>query len=184
MRRRILSFAAIAVLASCSQEPASEPDTADDFASRIGQADAGGQTASGTDARVQADRPNVVGSTIPTDADVTQLQQLGDVGGVDFGPRSGSCTFMDGNREVLMAAGMAEPTMSGKAVIRVGDTLTMLDGQPGGLAAVQRGGTFSAGGVAVQIAPAQGTSASRSANMSVTSADGRSVSYSGNWICS
>ncbi len=127
--------------------------------------------------------PNVVGATIAEAADVTQLQQLGDVGGVEFGPRSGGCTFMEGNREILMAAAMAEPTLSGKAVIRVGGELAMLDGQPGGLAAIRRGTTFSGDGVAVQIAPADGEDASRPANLAVTSADGETVTYSGNWNC-
>ena len=170
-------------LTACSSEPAADQDGADDFASRIGQtSDQEGSVAD--DPQSAADRPNTASVTVPAGADVTKLQQLGDVGGVDFGPRGGSCTFMEGNREMLMAAGMAEPTMPGKAVIRIGDTLTMLDGQPGGLAGVRRGGAYTGDGVSVQIAPAQGDAANRPANLSVTSADGKSAAYSGNWICS
>lgn len=116
-------------------------------------------------------------------ADVTRLETLGDIAGVNLGPRDGGCTFMEGNREVLIASGLNEPTLPGKAVIRVGGALTLRDSAPGGFASITRGTSFTGEGVTVQVAPAAGDAQSRPANISVTSADGKTATYSGNWIC-
>lgn len=179
MRHLFLPITVLA-LAACSSQPASEQENADDFASRIGQKD-GNPVA--IDPAERAEQPNTVEAAVPEGADVTQLEQLADIGGVDFGPRDGGCTFMDGNREILIASGLNEPTLPGKAVVRVGGRLVLLDGKPGGLAAIRSGTSFSGNGVAVQVAPAEGNAQARPANLSVTSADGKTATYSGNWIC-
>ncbi len=179
MMRRVL-FPLIALsLAACSSEPA-EQENADDFANRIG----GAQTSVTNDpAQPSMDMPNTAAVSPPAGADVTKLEQLRDIAGVNLGPREGGCTFMEGNREMLIAAGLKEPTLPGKAVIRVGGGLTLLDSGPGGLEAIKKGTTFSGDGVTVRIAPATGDAQSRAANVSVTDADGKTANYSGNWIC-
>lgn len=181
MLRFVLPLIALS-LAACASEPA-EQESADDFAARIGGADAGTAGATPVDPAKTAEMPNTAVAVPPAGADVTQLEQLRDIAGVDFGPRDGGCTFMDGNREVLIASGMNEPTLPGKAVIRVGGGLTMLDAPPGGLEQVKKGATFTGEGVTVTVAPAAGIGQRRPANMSVSSADGKTVTYSGNWIC-
>ena len=169
-------------LAACSSEPA-EPENADDFAARIGQQDAGSsdQTAASQPA---ADLPNTAEAAPPQGADVTQLQKLGDVGGVAFGPREGGCTFQgSAGDEMLIAAGMRDRGMPGKAVIRVGNGLVLLDSGPGGLDAIRSGTSFTGEGVTVRVAPAGGEGRTRRANLSVAGADGKTQTYSGNWIC-
>ena len=160
-------------LAACSGERA-EPESADDFASRIGGVEGGA---------VSAEAPSTAAASPPPGADVTQLEQLRDIGGVDLGPRDGGCTFMDGNREIVIASGLNEPTLPGKAVVRVGGGLTLLDAPPGGLQAIRGGTTFSGEGVTVQVAPAAGAEASRPATVTVSDANGKSATYSGKWIC-
>ena len=179
MRFFLLPLTALA-LSACSSEPTGQQESADDFAGRIGQQDGG---SAAVDPAVRAEQPNTVEASVPQGTDVTQLEQLADIGGVDFGPRDGGCTFMDGNREILIASGLNEPTLPGKAVVRVGGRLVMLDGQPGGLAAIRNGTSFSGEGVAVQVAPAEGSAQARPANLSVASTDGKTATYSGNWIC-
>lgn len=180
MQRFVLPLIVLS-LAACSGEP-TEQESADDFASRIGSSE-GGTEASRQNPQATAEMPNVAATTPPQGADVTQLEQLRDIAGVDLGPRDGGCTFMDGNREILIASGTNEPTLPGKAIIRVGGGLTVLDGDPGDLSLIRNGTTFKGSGVTVQVAPAAGNGQTRPANMSVSSADGQSVTYSGNWIC-
>lgn len=179
MRFALVSFAALA-LAACSQEPAGEQEGADDFASRIGQQEGAAQL---DPAQPDPNAPNVAVDAPPQDANLVQLQQLGDIGGVNLGPREGGCTFMVGNQEMIIAAAMKEPTLPGKAVVRLGDTLVMADAAPGGLAKVKSGTTFTGEGFTVQVAPAAGEGQSRPANVIVTDGAGKSQSYSGNWIC-
>jgi len=179
MRSMILPLFVLA-LAACSQQPAQEQEGADDFASRIGQQEAGAQL---DPSQPDPNAPNVAVDAPPTEANLTQLQRLGDIGGVNLGPREGGCTFMVGNQEMMIAAGMKEPTLPGKAVVRVGDTLVMTDAAPGGLAAIKSGTTFSGEGFTVEVAAAAGEEQSRPANVVVTDAAGNSQNYSGNWIC-
>ncbi|MBX7540587.1 hypothetical protein [Qipengyuania sphaerica] len=176
MRIALLAFSALA-LAACSQEPAGQQESADDFANRIG-----GSTQLDP-SQPDPDAPNTAVDAAPQGANLTQLQQLGDIGGVNLGPREGGCTFMVGSQEMIIAAGMNEPTLPGKAVVRLGDTLVMADSAPGGLAKIKSGTTFSGAGFTVQVAPAAGEAQSRAANVVVTDASGNSQNYSGNWIC-
>ncbi|QPD00105.1 hypothetical protein [Qipengyuania soli] len=178
--RRLLPIAIFA-LAACSQ-PSAEQESADDFADRIGQQ--GGAAQGQLDpSQPDPNAPNVAQAAPPANVDLTTLQQLGDVGGVNLGPREGGCTLMVGEQEMLIAVGMKEPSLPGKAVVRVGDTLVMADSGPGGLAAIKAGTTFSGEGFKVQVSPAAGQAQSRPAKVSVTDASGKSQSYSGNWIC-
>lgn len=179
MRNVLLILAPLALIA-CSQEPA-EQESADDFAARIGGE--GGADAAADPSQPTMDMPNKAEAAPPAGADVTKLQQLGDVAGVNLGPREGGCTFMTGETEMIIAAGLRDPAMSGKAVIRVGDGLVLLDSGPGGLTTIKRGTTFTGEGVKVAVRPTAGTAQSRPANVTVTAADGKTQSYSGNWIC-
>ena len=165
--------------AACSQET-SEPESADDFAGRIGSA---GDGAALDPSQPDPDAPNVAVAQPPAQADLTALQQLGDVGGVNLGPREGGCTFMVGEREMIIAAGMRDRSIPGKAVVRLGDTLVMTDAANGGLESIREGTNFVGEGFTVSIAPAAGGDQSRRANVTVTDAAGKSQSYSGNWIC-
>ena len=179
MRIALIAFSALA-LAACSNEPAGQQESAGDFASRIGQQEGAAATASS-----QADPgvPNVAAATVPAGADLTQLQQLGDIGGIDLGRRDGGCTLMVGGQEMLMAAGQNELGLPGKAVVRVGNSLVLVDAGPGGLEKIKSGTTFTGEGFTVQVAPAAGAAQSRPANVVVTDAAGQSQSYNGNWIC-
>lgn len=178
--RRIFPIAILA-LAACSQ-PSAEQESADEFANRIGQP--GGTAQAKLDpSQPDPNAPNVAQAAPPPQADLTSLQQLGDVGGVNLGPREGGCTFMAGDTEMLIAVGVKEPTLPGKAVVRLGDTLVMTDAGPGGLAAIKAGTTFSGEGFKVQVSPAAGEAQSRPAKITVTDAAGKSQNYTGNWIC-
>ena len=176
MRFALLTFSALA-LAACSQEPAGEQESADDFANRIGQ-----QEGAATQQR-DPDAPNTAVEAPPQGANLTQLEQLGDVGGVDLGPREGGCTLMVGNREMMIAGALKDPAMPGKAVVRIGDTLVVTDSGPGGIDRIRAGTSFTGEGFTVQVAPAAGDARSRPANVLVTDAAGNSQNYSGNWIC-
>ncbi|TMM49996.1 hypothetical protein [Qipengyuania marisflavi] len=180
---RLTFPAALLMLAACSQQPA-EQESADDFAARIGgEATAESTSAANDPSQPTMDMPNKAQAAPPAGADVTQLEQLGDVGGVNLGPREGGCTFMTGGKEMIIAAGLRDKGMSGKGVIRVGDGLVLLDSGPGGLDRIKRGTNFSGEGVTVTVSPAAGEAQTRPANVTVTGADGKAASYSGNWIC-
>ncbi len=180
MRRTLILAAAALALSACSQEPAAEQESADDFASRIG----GSQQQAGLDpSQPTMDMPNAAQAAPPQGADVTSLQQLGDIANVNLGPREGGCTFMEGSREMLIAAGLRDGTIPGKAVIRVGDGLTLLDSGPGGLDNIKNGTTFTGEGVTVTVRPTGPAGPSRRAQVTVADAAGTQKSYSGNWIC-
>lgn len=179
MMRKLLVPLVFLAVAACSSEPAQQ-ESAGEFADRIG----GQQSPDAIDpSQPTMDMPNTAAVAPPPGADVTKLEQLRDIAGVNLGPREGGCTFMEGNREMLIAAGLQEPTLPGKAVIRVGGGLTLLDSAPGGLNAIKQGTTFTGEGVTVKVAPAAGDGQSRPANISVTDANGKTANYSGNWIC-
>ena len=179
MRFVLLSCAVLAI-AACSQEPAADQESAEDFAGRIGQQEGAAPL---DPSQPDPNAPNVAAPQPPQGADLTQLEQLGDIAGVNLGPRQGGCTFMAGNVEMIVAAGMNEPTLPGKAVVRLGNTLVMVDSPPGGLARIKAGTTFTGEGFTVQVTPAAGEAQTRPANVRVTDAEGKSQTYSGNWIC-
>ena len=176
--KRLLLIALPLALAGCSSELA-EQESADDLASRIGQ---DGNVAGGPQA--DPDLPNTASVTAPGGADLTQLQKLGDIGGVDLGARDGGCTLMVGKDEMLIAGAPDDASVPGKAVVRVGDSLVLTDAAAGGLDAIRDGTSFAGEGFTVSVAPAAGTEQRRPANVTVTDAAGKTQSYSGNWICS
>jgi hypothetical protein len=90
---------------------------------------------------------------------------------------------MVGKDEMIIAAGMKDGAIPGKAVVRVGDSLTMVDADVGGLDAIKNGTTFNGEGFSVSVAPTAGDQQSRPANVTVRDAGGKTQSYSGNWIC-
>ena len=167
-------------LVACSQEPAAEQESADDFASRIGGSE---QSAALDPSQPTMEMPNAAETAPPRGADVTQLQQLGDIANVNLGPREGGCTFMEGSREMLIAAGLRDGAIPGKAVIRVGDGLTLLDSGPGGLDSIKNGTTFTGEGVTVTVQPTGAAGQTRRAQITVADAAGTRKNYSGNWIC-
>ena len=175
--KNILFVALPLALVACSSEP-SKQEGADDFANRIGQ------NGEATDP-IQTDlgKPNTASAQPPLDADLTKLQKLGDIGGVDLGEREGGCTLMVGKDEMIIAGGVSDSAIPGKAVVRVGDSLTTVDASVGGLDAIKNGTTFEGEGFTVSIAPAEGGQQRRPANVIVRDTAGKSQSYSGNWIC-
>jgi len=175
--KKLLFIVLPLALVACSSEPA-EQESADDFASRIGQ---NGEALD--PARPDPDAPNTANEAPPAGADLTSLQKLGDIGGVNLGPREGGCTLMVGKDELIIAAGMKDGAIPGKAVVRVGDSLTMVDADVGGLDAIKNGTTFNGEGFSVSVAPTAGDQQSRPANVTVRDAGGKTQSYSGNWIC-
>lgn len=177
MMRRLLPLALVA-LAACSQS-AEQQESADDFAARIGQ-DGSQQL---DPSQPDPDAPNTAQPAPPANVDLTALQQLGDVGGVNLGPRDGGCTLMVGEQEMLIAAAMNDKALPGKAVVRIGNALVMTDAAIGGLEAVKRGTTFAGEGFKVTVRPAEGDAQRRPANVVVSDAAGKSQTYSGTWIC-
>jgi hypothetical protein len=175
--RRLLPLALLA-LTACSQQGA-EQESADDFASRIGQ----NGTTSSNPSQPDPNAPNTAQPAPPANVDLTTLQQLGDVGGVNLGPRDGGCTLMVGEQEMLIAAAMSDKALPGKAVVRVGNALVMTDAAIGGLEAIKRGTTFEGEGFKVTVRPAAGDAQSRPANVVVSDASGKTQNYSGMWIC-
>lgn len=177
---RFLLPATALVLVACSAEP-TEQESADDFASRIGGND---QQQDGIVlSQSNPDTPNTANDAPPSGVDLTSLQKLGDIGGVDLGPREGGCTLMVDQNEMIIAAGMRDVEIPGKAVVRLGNGLTTMDSGPGGLASIKRGTTFSGEGFTVKVQPAAGDAQSRPANVLVTDAAGATRSYLGRWIC-
>ena len=174
---RLLFVALPLALAACSSEP-SQQEGADDFANRIGQ-----NESAAVDGTANPDKPNTANAQPPQGADLTQLQKLGDIGGVNLGTREGGCTLMIGKDEMIIAGGVSDRAIPGKAVVRIGDSLTTVDASVGGLDAVKSGATFEGEGFTVTVSPAEGDQQRRPANVLVRDAAGKSQSYSGNWIC-
>ena len=86
--------------------------------------------------------------------------------------------------EMIIAGAMNDGAIPGKAVVRVGNSLTMVDAAVGGLDAIRNGTTFTGEGFTISVAPAAGDQQRRPANVTVRDAAGQTQSYSGNWICS
>lgn len=175
----ILALASLALLvAACGEREAAPSDTADDFASRVGASASGAASSSAVE--VAADVPSkAVKGPPPAGANVFQLDRLGDIGGVNLGPRAGGCTFVQNGTEMLIAAGPAEPTLPGKAVVRIGGKLIELDSPPGGIAAIKAGTTFRGEGFSVAVrptGPGRGT-------MTITNATGERKFVAGDFVC-
>lgn len=178
MRRPVICLAVVA-LAACSQtsEPAAQGGGADDFASRIGAA-SGTPLSSAVEGG--ASLPSrAVKAPPPAGADVFAVEKLGDIGGVNLGPRAGGCTFSSGGTEMLIAAGPSDPAIPGKGVVRIGGKLLELDTPPGGIAAIRAGTDFNGEGFSIRLTPtAQGKG-----TMTITNSQGQQKTVAGDWIC-
>ena len=62
-----------------------------------------------------------------------------------------------GKNEIIIAGAMNDAAIPGKAVVRVGDSLTLADAAAGGLDAIRNGTSFAGEGFTVSVAPASGT---------------------------
>ena len=102
MTRLILPLAVLA-LAACSDRSGTD-GTEDDFAARVG---AGNATTSAVETAAPVVSKAVKGPP-PPGADVFKLEKLGDISGVNLGPRAGGCTFSSAGTEMLIAAGPAD----------------------------------------------------------------------------
>lgn len=175
MIRAVLPLASLVLVAACGEREPASADSAADFAERVG---AGSAPSSAVE--VAANLPSkAVKGPPPVNANVFDLQKLGDIGGVNLGPRAGGCTFVDKGTEVLIAAGPSEPTLPGKGVVRIGGRLIELDSPPGGIAAIKAGTTFTGGGFSIAVrptAPGKGT-------MTITNAAGQTKAVSGDYVC-
>lgn len=176
MKRASVLFAALSLAACSSQtEEQSAAGSAGDFANRVGA----GNAATGTGETAANVPSKAVKGPPPANANVFDLQKLGDIGGVDLGPRAGGCTFVQNGTEMLIAAGPSEPTLPGKGVVRIGGKLIELDSPPGGIAAIKAGTTFTGEGFSVAVrptAPGKGT-------MTITNAAGQTRAVSGDYVC-
>lgn len=166
-----VTLAALAIgalaLSGCSNEQ--EGETADDFAARVGTAEGSAAPAAVETTAVQA--------APPASVDVLALEQLGNIAGVDLGPRDGGCTFSSNGTELMIAGAPSDPASAGRAVVRVGGKLYLL-ASAGGLNAVRSGTRFSGEGVTVDVA-----AAGQSSRLTVTNGAGQSKAVSGSWVC-
>lgn len=155
-------------LAACSD--AQEGESADDFAARVG-------TQSDAPATPAAVETTAVTAAPPADVNVLALEQLGNIAGVDFGPRDGGCTFSSGGVEMLTAGARNDPASAGKAVIRLGGKLYLLS-SAGGLNAIRQGTRFTGEGVTVDV-----SGSGQAATLTVTDGLGQQKAVAGNWVC-
>lgn len=163
----VLASAGLA-LAACSE--AQEGESADDFAARVG-------TQSGAPETPASVETTAVAAPPPAGVDVLALEQLGNIGGVDLGPRDGGCTFSSNGTEMLVSGAPDDPASAGRGVVRVGGKLYLLS-SAGGLSALRQGTRFSGEGITVDVA-----SSGQAATLTVTDGAGRQKAVSGNWVC-
>jgi hypothetical protein len=152
-------------LAACSNER--DGESAEEFAERVGDGGAAPAPVETT----------AVAAPIPAGVDATTLEQLGNIAGVDLGPRDGACTFASGGTELMIAAAPNGVDRPGRAVVRAGGTLYQL-ASTGGLDAVRRGTRFTGQGITVDVAGAGQSSA-----LTVTDAAGKAKTFPGSWMC-
>lgn len=169
-----LIIGAALLVAACSQEPANS-ESADDFANRVGAP--GSVAEGGTPAPVAT---IAVKAAPPASADVFQLEKLGNIGGVDLGPRAGGCTFSVQGQEMLIAAAPADRALPGKATVRIGGQLLLLDAPPGGIDQVRSGTTFTGEGFSALVT----RTGPDQASLTIADASGTQKAFAGNWVCS
>jgi hypothetical protein len=180
MRCKLALFAVLPLaLAACSSQD--EGESADDFASRVGNGQASGATDGNSTTMADA---TPVDAAPPANVDVTKLEKLGDISGADLGARDGGCSFQSGDTEMLLAGAKSDPSAPGKAVVRLGGKLYLLTLASGGLPAVQSGATYVGEGVLVTVAPKAQTGAFRDAVLTAQAANGASNAVNGKWVCS
>lgn len=160
-------------LAACGQR-ADNSESANDFAQRVG---------TGKAAPAPTDAPGVTSAVKEAPApsvDVFAPEKLGNIANLDLGPRAGGCTFSVDGEEMLVAAGPKDVTLPGKAAVRLGGKLLLLDAPPGGYNVVKNGTTFTGEGFTVAVAPA----APGRGTMTITNSAGQQKAVAGNYACS
>lgn len=169
MIRFLLLLAAVA-LSACAERSGTDGSEAD-FAARVGtgQAPAAAAPAGNTAAK----------GPPPAGADVFAMEKLGDISGVDLGPRAGGCTFSANGNELLVATGPADRALPGKGVVRIGGRLIRLDTAPGGMAAIEAGTVFTGEGFSVRVKPI----GERRGQLSITNGANETKVITGNWVC-
>jgi hypothetical protein len=173
MIRLLLPLAALA-LAACGERSGTD-GSEDDFAARVGAGDA-------TSSAVETAAPVVskaVKGPPPANANVFELEKLGDISGVNLGPRAGGCTFSSVGTEMLIAAAPSDRSIPGKGVVRIGGKLIELDTPPGGIEAIKAGTTFRGEGFSVRVQP---TGPGKAA-MTITDAEGQTKTVPGDYVC-
>ena len=170
MMRRLLPLLLLP-LAACSQRETGTDGSENDFAARVG---AGSAPASAVETAAALPSKAVKGPP-PPNADVFQLEQLGDIGRVNLGPRAGACTFASNGVELLIAAGPADRALPGKGVVRIGGKLIELDAPPGGIEAVKSGTTFRGEGFSVAVRPG----AAGRGSVTITNGEGETRTIAG-----
>lgn len=180
MIRLVLPLAALA-LSACSQQSGTDGSESD-FASRVG----GGTPSAAPNAATapQAAQPagkasRMVAAPPPADVDIFAVQDVGPVDGFDLGQKAGRCSFRTEDATLLTANAPAEPTVGGKAAVRLADTLYRLDGAPGGFAGMKSGTAFRGEGFTATVQQRGGGSA----DLVIAKSGGKTVTYSGNWVC-
>ena len=168
MSRTLTAALLVFALAGCSNERSGE--SAEDFAARVGSGEAQPAPADPASAPVS--------TAVPSDV-VVSLEQLGNIAGADLGPRDGGCTFSVAGSELLVAGAPNDPTARGKAVVRTGGNLYLLDATPGGMAAIRAGTRFAGQGIIVDLA----STGAQTATLAVTDGAGRVATLAGNWVC-
>lgn len=169
--RAVLIAACILALSACADRSGTDGSEAD-FADRVGAGQASPAVAAPAANTAIAAPP-------PAGANVFAMEKLGDISGVDLGPRAGGCTFSAGGNELLIAAGPADRALPGKAAVRIGGQLTQLDTAPGGIAAIRAGNVFTGEGFSVRIKPI----GERKGQLFITDGTGETKMVSGDWVC-
>jgi len=169
MIRLLLPVAALA-LAACAERSGTDGSETD-FAARVGAGQASAAAAPAANAPVNGPPP--------AGANVFAMEKLGDISGVDFGPRAGGCTFSANGSELLVAAGPADRALPGKGVVRIGGRLIRLDTAPGGMAAIEAGTVFTGEGFSVRVKPI----GERGGQLSITDGANETKLITGNWVC-
>ena len=161
------------LLAACNSQPGDDTGSAQDYAARVG---ASGSATESIDPQAQNAAQPIAP---PPGSDVRQLERLGDISQVNLGLRDGACTFSSEGAPLLVAAAPEEPTLPGKATVRIGGRLLLLDALPGGLAEIRDGTTFQGEGFTAELARAQ----NNNANLTITEREGEARTIAGKWAC-
>jgi hypothetical protein len=120
------------------------------------------------------------------------LQALGNLTGVDLGPRVGGCTFQHSDGRDLLITGAAQATnATARGAVRSGGVVVMLQSaDPIGVDGLKSGATLSDGTVTVQVRRAAGEARSEGgvtiwdANLGVVDTSGKKRVYApGKWMC-
>jgi len=172
-------------LAACNDAPP-EPETVDEFAARVGTGTSGevAPQAGAAAAPQQAVVTSAVEGAAAPQTNVLAPEKLGNIADVDLGPRAGGCTFAAGGTEMLIAAAPEDRSIPGKAVVRLGGQLLVLDAPPGGFNLIKSGTGFQGEGVAVSVARNDSGADIDSARMTVTDDNGQQNVFDGRWVCS